>query len=343
MEKLKGSINNSLLTIAEIGQAHDGSLGIAHSYIDAVSKTGCNAIKFQTHIAEAESSIHEPFRVKFSEQDATRMEYWKRMEFSLEEWKGIKQHCDDVGLEFMSSPFSNAAVDLLEEVGVKRYKIGSGEVNNFVLLEKIAQTQKPVIISSGMSSYAELDKTVSFLKSRNIDYSILQCTTSYPTKPTQYGLNVIQEIKNKYKVPVGFSDHSSSIEACIAATALGAEILEFHVVFDKEMFGPDAKSSLTMKETSQLVSAVNNIADALQNPVDKSDNSEFSDLKSIFEKSLAVNKDLKKGNVIRFSDLETKKPKGFGILASEYEKVIGKKVNKDLKKWDFLNDDDITE
>mgnify|MGYP005991511513 CR=1 FL=1 len=327
--------------IAEIAQAHDGSLGMAHAYIDAVAKTGCNAIKFQTHIAEAESSIHEPFRVKFSKQDVSRMDYWKRMEFTLEQWKEIKQHCDEVGLEFMSSPFSNAAVDLLEEVGVKQYKVGSGEVNNFVLLEKIAQTGKPVIISSGMSSFEELDKTIAFLKSRGVAYSILQCTTAYPTQPVQFGLNVIQELKDRYKVSVGFSDHSSSTEACIAATALGAEILEFHVVFDKEMFGPDAKASLTMDETTQLVKAINNITVALQNPVSKLDNSEFHNLKSIFEKSLAVNKNLKAGDILSFSDLDTKKPKGFGILASEYEKVIGKKLKRDLSQWDFLNDKDL--
>ncbi|AOW19511.1 N-acetylneuraminate synthase family protein [Urechidicola croceus] len=329
--------------IAEIAQAHDGSLGIAHSYIDALSKTGVDTIKFQTHIAEAESSIYEPFRVKFSKQDATRFEYWKRMEFNLNQWKEIKKHCDEVGLEFMSSPFSNAAVDLLEEVGVKCYKVGSGEVNNLLLLEKIAQTGKPIIISSGMSSLSELDTTVAFLKERNLEYSILQCTTSYPTSPEQYGLNVIQELKERYQVPIGFSDHSSSIESCIAATALGAEILEFHVVFDKEMFGPDAKSSLTIAETSLLVNGVRNIEKALQNPIDKNNNFQFSDLKQIFEKSLAVNKDLDIGHVLTFSDLETKKPKGYGILASDYKNVIGKTLNKPMKKWDFLNIEDINE
>ncbi|GGG99546.1 hypothetical protein GCM10011416_17360 [Polaribacter pacificus] len=327
--------------IAEIAQAHDGSLGMAHAYIDAVAKTGCDAIKFQTHIAVAESSIYEPFRVQFSKQDATRIDYWKRMEFTLEQWIEIKHHCDEVGIEFMSSPFSNAAVDLLEAVGVKRYKIGSGEVNNFVLLEKIAQTGKPVIISSGMSSFEELDKTVTFLKNRDVSYAILQCTTAYPTKPKEFGLNVIQELKNRYHVSIGFSDHSSTLEACIAATALGAEILEFHVVFDKEMFGPDAKSSLTIKETTALVKAVKNIETALQHPIDKNDNSKFTDLKQIFEKSLAINKDLKKGDIITFSDLETKKPKGYGILASEYEKILGKKLNKDLTQWSFLNDKDL--
>jgi len=308
-----------MIIIAEIGQAHDGSLGMAHAYIDAVSKTGCTAIKFQTHIAAAESSIHEPFRVEFSKQDESRFDYWQRMEFSLDEWKGLKEHCDKVGIEFMSSPFSNTAVDLLEEVGVKRYKVGSGEVNNFVLLEKIAKTGKPIIISS------------------DVVYSILQCTTSYPTAAEQYGLNVIHEFKVRYQVPIGFSDHSSSMEACIAATTLGAEILEFHVVFDKEMFGPDAKSSLTMHETTQLVKAVNNIAVALQYPIDKSDNSNYLELKSIFEKSLAVNSNLSKGHCITFEDLETKKPKGYGIPANEYESIIGKKLTSSLNKFDFLN------
>ncbi|HBK72114.1 MAG TPA: N-acetylneuraminate synthase [Flavobacteriaceae bacterium] len=331
----------SIFIIAEIAQAHDGSLGLLYSYIDAISKTGVDAIKFQTHIAEAESSIHEPFRVNFSFEDKTRFDYWKRMGFTIEQWKGIKRHCEEVGLEFMSSPFSNVAVDLLEEIGVKRYKVGSGEVNNFLLLEKIAQTEKPVIVSSGMSSFDELDKTVEFLKKREVDYSILQCTTSYPTQVEQYGLNVIQELKERYQVKIGFSDHSSKLETCIAATALGAEILEFHVVFDKEMFGPDSKSSLTIAETTKLVEAVRNIDVALLHPINKNNNSSFLELKNIFEKSLAVNKNLSKNHIITFDDLEAKKPKGYGVLASEYQKVIGKKTNTELKKWDFINEKDL--
>lgn len=328
--------------IAEIGQAHEGSLGILYSYIDALSTTGVNAVKFQMHIAEAESSEHEPFRVKFSLEDKTRFDYWKRMGFTLEQWKGIKKHCDDAGLDFICSPFSNLAVDWLEELGVKQYKIGSGEVNNFLILEKIAQTGKPIILSSGMSSYEELDKTVEFLKERNVEFSILQCTTSYPTQPEQYGLNVINELKNRYNVPIGFSDHSAKIETCIAATSLGASILEFHVVFDRSIFGPDSKSSLTISETKDLVSAVRNIASALSNPIDKNDNQKFSSLKQIFEKSLAVNKDLPKDHIITFDDLESKKPKGFGIDALRFQDVIGKTLNKDLKQWDFLNEIDFS-
>lgn len=327
--------------IAEIGQAHEGSLGILHSYIDALASTGVDAVKFQMHIAEAESSEHEPFRVQFSLEDKTRFDYWKRMGFTLEQWKGIKQHCDEVGLDFICSPFSNLAVNWLEEIGIEQYKIGSGEVNNFLMLEKIAQTGKTVILSSGMSSYNELDKTVAFLKERNVEFSVLQCTTAYPTQPEQYGLNVIQELKNRYNVPVGFSDHSAKMATCIAATALGASILEFHVVFDRQLFGPDSKSSLTISETKDLVIAVRNIATALSNTIDKNNSGAFSSLKQIFEKSLAVNKDLPKNHILTFDDLESKKPKGFGIAASRFQEIIGKSLSKDLKQWDFLNETDL--
>lgn len=327
--------------IAEIAQAHDGSMGILHSYIDAVATTGVQAIKFQMHIAEAESSIHEPFRVKFSLEDQTRYDYWKRMEFSLEQWKTIKKHCNEVGLDFICSPFSNLAVDWLEEIGVQSYKIGSGEVNNFLLLEKICKTGKPIIISSGMSSSVELDKTVDFLKTKNADFSILQCTTAYPTKPEQYGFNIIKELKNKYQVTVGFSDHSAKVSTGIAAVALGAEILEFHVVFSRAMFGPDAIASLTIEETKQLVDAVNEIQIALNNPINKNNNENFKELKTIFEKSIAINKELSKGHIISFEDLESKKPKGFGISATNFLDVIGKKLKTNKSKWDFLNEEDL--
>jgi N,N'-diacetyllegionaminate synthase len=274
-------------------------------------------------------------------EDETRFDYWKRMGFSLEQWKGIKHHCDHAGLDFICSPFSNLAVDWLEEIGVDCYKIGSGEVNNFLILEKIAQTGKPVILSSGMSSYIELDQTVQFLKDREVNFSILQCTTAYPTQPEEYGLNVIQELKKRYDVPVGFSDHSAKIETCIAATALGASILEFHVVFDRQLFGPDAKASLTLKETKKLVSAVQNIACALAHPIVKNNNHAFATLKQIFEKSLAVNKNLPKNHLLTFADLEAKKPKGYGIPASSFQGVLGKKLKSDKKQWDFLNEDDL--
>jgi N,N'-diacetyllegionaminate synthase len=329
------------MIIAEIAQAHDGSLGTAHAYLDALASTGVDAVKFQTHIAAAESSEFEPFRVKFSKQDATRFEYWKRMEFTLEQWKELNSHAVELGIEMISSPFSNLAVEWLEEVGVKRYKIGSGEVSNLLMLEKIAQTGKPIILSSGMSSWEEMDQTVSFLKGYGNPLSIMQCTTAYPTKPEQWGLNVIAELKNRYQIPVGFSDHSGNIYACLAAATLGAELFEFHVVFDKRQFGPDTKASITIDETANMVQGIRDIQAAKTSPVIKENIEPYRELKQIFEKSLSVNKQLSVGHEISHSDLESKKPKGYGIPANEFREVLGKKLKKNLNQWDFLNWEDL--
>lgn len=328
--------------ITEIGQAHDGSLGILHSYIDAVASTGVDAIKFQTHIAEAESSAAEPFRVNFSYEDATRYDYWHRMSFSPEQWRGIKQHCDEVGLEFMSSPFSQAAVDLLEELDIKRYKIASGEVNNFLMLEKIARTGKPIILSSGMSSLEELDAAVQFLQAFGNDLSVLQCTTSYPTPPERLGLNVMGVLQARYpELKVGLSEHSGKIYTGIAAVAMGAEILEFHAVFDRRIFGPDATSSLTIDEIAELVRGVRFVETALRHPIDKDDLQPYQGLKKIFEKTLAVNKDLAAGHHLTFDDLETKKPAGQGLPATAFREVIGKPLRQAKRRYDFLKEEDL--
>lgn len=328
------------MIIAEIAQAHDGSLGILHSYIDALASTGVDAVKFQTHIADAESSAYEPFRVKFSYEDATRYDYWKRMEFTPEQWAGIKRHCGDKGLEFMSSPFSNAAVDLLEQVGVKRYKVGSGEITNHLLLQKIALTQKPVILSSGMSVWDELDKAVHLFQSKDIDVSVLQCISAYPATPEQWGLNVIQQLKERYKIPVGYSDHSGNIYACLAAAALGADIFEFHAVFDKRLFGPDAVASITVDDIKKLAEGIHQIKTALQHPAEKG-RTNLQEMKNIFEKSLAVNQSLPKGSIIEFKHLEGKKPKGYGLSASAFSEVIGKQLKTDKQQWDFLQTEDL--
>jgi N,N'-diacetyllegionaminate synthase len=323
--------------IAEIAQAHDGSVGILHSYIDALSKTGVNAIKFQTHIADAESSSSEPFRINFSYEDKTRFDYWKRMEFTFDQWLGIKTHCESVGLEFISSPFSIAAVDLLEKLNVKKYKIGSGEINNYLMLEKIALTGKDIILSTGLSDFSEIDQAYSFLKSYNNKLTILQCTTKYPTNAEDVGLTNILKIKERYNSDVGLSDHSSTIYPSIAAVSLGARVIEFHAVFDKNMFGPDSKSSLTISEIKQLVEGVRFIEKAMK--IEKADDNR--ETKKIFEKSLAVNRNLKSGDILLKEFLESKKPYGMGISAKKFTEVVGKKLRKDLDKWSFLNYEDL--
>lgn len=329
------------MIIAEIAQAHEGSLGMAHAYIDALQHSGVHAVKFQMHIAEAESSTAEPFRVNFSYEDATRFDYWKRMEFTAEQWQGLKTHCEDKGMEFICSPFSIMAVHVLEQLNVNRYKIGSGEVTNHLLLEKIARTHKPVILSNGMNNWDELDAAIQLLREKNIAVSLLQCTTAYPTEPAQWGLNNISIMKQRYHLPVGYSDHSGDVYACLAAAALGAALFEFHVVFDKAMFGPDAKASIPVNEVKKLTTGIEAIQAAMQRPVDKNDLAPFQTLKSVFEKTLAVNKDLPAGSILRFEDLEGKKPAGMGIAAKAYENIIGKTLTHSKKQWDFLQQEDI--
>lgn len=329
-------MKKEIYIIAEVGQAHAGSITMAHSYIDALAQAGVDAIKFQMHIADAESSIHEDFRTTIPYHIGTRTDYWKTMEFTINDWSGLKVHCDNVGLDFIVSPFSVAAVDILRETGVSKFKIGSGEIDNYLMLDRIASTGKELVLSSGMSSWIELDDTVAFLRARNARFSILQCTTSYPTQPHQWGLNVISELQNRYQVPVGLSDHSGDIFACLAAAALGAKILEFHVIFDKRIESPDTSSSITIDQAKTMVTGIRHIEIALNSPIDKSNNEEFTRLKTLFGKSLSVNKQLPKGSQVRQEDLESKKPAGYGIPPRHYNEVLQKILTRDMQQWEFL-------
>jgi N-acetylneuraminate synthase len=328
------------LVIAEVAQSHEGSLGMAHAFIDAVAASGAGAVKFQTHIAEAESTLDEPWRVKFSEQDGTRFDYWKRMGFSKEQWAGLAEHAGRKGILFLSSPFSVDAVALLEEIGVPFWKIASGEVSNPEMLEAVWETQKPVLFSTGLATGEELDKAVEGTRKRCIPFGILQCTSEYPAPPEKWGLRMISEFREKYGCPVGLSDHSGSIAAGIAAAALGADIIEVHVTFSRRMFGPDVKASLEIEELSQLVRAVSQVRQALDSPVSGRGLSELrSDYRRIFGRSLALKQDLPGGTVLKKEHLTLKKP-GTGIPHEEAASVVGRRLVRDKKADRLLSRDD---
>ena len=323
---------NKTFIIAEIAQGHDGSLGLAHSYIDAVAKTNVDAIKFQTHIAEEETTHREPWRIKFSKQDKTRYDYWKRMEFTIDEWKSLKQHCDDVNLNFLSSPFSLKAVEILKEVGVHSWKIASGEINNDEIFDSIAETNKKIMLSTGMSTIEEIDKTVQKFEKKGLDYVLMQCTSLYPTPVEKIGLNLIEFFKKRYKCKVGLSDHSGIIYTGFAAATLGIDVLEVHTVFDKRMFGPDVSSSISIDELKMLNDGIKHINTINDNPVDKNSISSDLDLMNkIFRKSIVAKKKLSKNTLITRDDIAFKKP-GDGISPQDFEKVIGKKLMKEIEK-----------
>ncbi len=327
--------------IAEIAQAHDGSLGILHSLIDAAALAGVDAVKFQVHIAEAESSSLEPFRVRFSPVDKTRFDYWRRMELSLEQWAEVKQRCEAAGVEFLATPFSNAAVDLLERIGVIRYKVGSGDLSNPLLLERLARTGKEVILSTGLGALAEIDAAVALMQQRNIPVAVLQCTTKYPTEAADVGLPWLQQLRARYGCPVGLSDHSGTIYAPLGAAALGATILESHVTFDKRMFGPDAKASLSIDDFAELVKGVRFMEDARRQGPEKNIDEGKQVLRRMFGKALAVNRDLAAGEILSFEDLESKKPADGGIPVGKMAEVIGRTLSRAKKRWDFLTPDDL--
>jgi N-acetylneuraminate synthase len=327
--------------IAEVAQAHDGSLGMAHAFVDAAARAGADAIKFQTHIAEAESTPAEPWRARFSPQDTTRLDYWRRMEFTPEQWAGLRKHADDVGLLFLSSAFSHAAFELLQRVGVAGWKVASGEVSNLPLLTAMAQTGQPVILSTGMSPHDEVDAAVACVRAHAAPLAVLQCTTTYPCPPELVGLNLLAEYRARYDCAVGLSDHSATIYPGLAAATLGAEVLEVHLTLSREMFGPDVIASLTCEELRQLAAGIRFIEAMRAHPVDKAALPEsVRALRKIFMKSAVAARDLPPGHVLCEADLAAKKP-GSGIPAAEIPTLVGRRLAHAVAKDALLSRDDL--
>jgi N-acetylneuraminate synthase len=330
---LHDPVNGKRCTIVgEIAQAHDGSLGMAHAYIDAVATAGADAVKFQTHIAAAESTPSEPWRTRFSPQDESRYEYWRRMEFTPEQWHGLKAHADDTGLLFLSSPFSMEATDLLTKVGVAGWKIASGEVTNFPMVERMCNSGLPVMLSTGMSPLDEVDEAVALINSYDVPLAVMQCTTQYPSPPDSIGLNVLGDFRDRYGGAVGLSDHSGQIYPSLAAATMGADIIEIHVTMSREMFGPDVKASVTTEELKQITDGVRFIAEMTANPVDKTKTrSDIAELRDIFFKSLVPCDDLPAATVLEAKHITAKKP-GTGIPATQFKRLIGRTLARNVQR-----------
>jgi N,N'-diacetyllegionaminate synthase len=341
MTRTPGLQKDRCLIIGEVGLSHDGSLGLAHAFIDEVARGGADAVKFQTHIAAAESTPAEPFRVKFSRQDATRYEYWKRIEFSETEWKGLADHAREKGLIFLSSPFSREAVDLLTRVGMAMWKVGSGEVGTVPMLDTVIATGKPILLSSGMSDLAELDKAVDRVRRAGVPLAVLQCTTAYPCPPERIGLNMVPFFRERYGCFVGLSDHSGTIYPGIAAATLGAEVVEVHVTMSRGMFGPDVPASVTMEELRQLVDGIRFVEKMRANPVDKDAIArDMAPLRAIFNKSLVARERLAAGTVLTEAHLAMKKP-GTGIPAERLPEILGRVLRRPLEVDEQLRPEDV--
>jgi len=330
---------NRIFIIAEVGSTHDGSFGNAKCAIDVVAECGADAVKFQTHIAEAETLRNAPMPSYFKGEP--RFEYFQRTSFSHNQWIELKAYAEEKGLSLLSSAFSVEAVNLLESIGMERYKIPSGEVTNLPYLERIAQTGKPIILSSGMSCWEELDDAVATITNYHKNLTILQCTTEYPCPPEHLGLNVMLEMKDRYRLPVGLSDHSLSNAAALAATTLGGSVLEKHFTLSKRMYGSDARHSAEPDQFAGLVSQVREIETILSHPVDKSDDSQFAEFKKIFQKSVVSQLDIPEGAIITREMIAIRKP-GTGIPPKRFSDVVGRQALRFLPADTVITEADVS-
>lgn len=329
------------VVLAEVAQAHEGSVGLAHCFIEAARGAGATGIKFQTHFAQAESTFEEPWRNTFKFYDRSRFDYWKRTEFSEEDWHGLRQHAADVGLSFVSSPFSLEAVELLKRLRLDAWKVASGEVTNFPLLKEIAATGLPVYLSTGMSTLDEIDAAVEILRPHSAQLVLVQATSTYPCPPERIGLNVISELRDRYGCDAGLSDHSGTIYAGLAAAALGASFVEVHLTLSRHMFGPDVMASVTPEELTALVDGIRFIEQALGHPVNKNDIAqELQPLRETFGRSVAVTADLDAGDILTLEALTLKKP-GTGIAPDRLTSLVGRRLARSVQAHRLLREEDL--
>lgn len=334
--------DNPPFIIAEIAQTHEGSLGTAFAYAALAKECGAHAIKFQTHIAAEESTPAEPWRVKFSPQDQTRYEYWQRMEFTFEQWQALKQHCDDLGIVFLSSPFSLEACRWLEALDMPAWKIASGEVANDELLGFVKATGRPVLLSSGFATPEDSIGRVQALIDDGVPAGVFHCTTRYPTPPEDVGLNILTQLQAGLPgVPVGLSDHSGTPTSGIVAAYLGAAMIEVHFTMHRGAFGPDVVSSLDPDGLRALVKGAHEAWVMRTRPLDKAQQlAGMGDLARIFARSLCARRAIAEGDTIGADDLAYKKPGG-GMPYSERHLLIGRKARRALNRDDMLQVDDV--
>ena len=310
--------------IAEIGQAHDGSLSVAHKYIDAVADAGVDAIKFQIHFADEETTLDDSFRPGAETNDPSRFEYWKRMEFSNNQWIEIADHVSERGCEFFASCFSARAYELADKLGTRSAKLSSGEIIDRQWPFTSVCSKETIYISTGMSGWEEIDKVVEEFKAVKEKVVLMQCTSAYPSEMREIGLNICDEFRKRYGVRIGLSDHSGTPYPSMAAISKGVDAIEVHVIFDRQTYTPDTTSSVTIEELKEIVRFRDAFQVMISNPVDKDDMAKkTADLRRRFGKSLALRKNLVAGEEIKETNLTLKRP-GTGLISSDRDKVIGK-------------------
>jgi len=330
--------------IAEVGVNHNGDLTIAKKLIDIAVEANVDAIKFQTFITEKLILKYAP-KVEYQKDSSKDDEHFydmvKKYELSKEEFKNLKKYCSNRGLLFLSTPFDEISVEWLEELNVPAYKIGSGDMNNFPLLDLICSKGKPILLSTGMATLNEVKESVNFIKLKGIEDIILfQCTTNYPASYEEINLNVIDTYRREFpNMIIGFSDHSIGTEASIGAVAKGVKVIEKHFTLDKNMKGPDHKASMNPEELIKWVKVIRKI-EVILGSYEKTPSKNELEIAKIARKSIVSLNDLEIGDFVKPEDISIKRP-GYGISPKEYKNIIGRKVKNKIPKDTIIRWEDL--
>lgn len=329
---------SSVYIIAEAGVNHNGDMTLAKKLIDEAKNAGANAVKFQTFKAEklvTKSAMKADYQTKNDKNSQSQFEMLKKLELTYDNFEELLHYCKEVGVDFLSSAFDLESIDFLNSLGMPLFKIPSGEITNLPYLKKIALTGKQVILSTGMSTYGDIEDALEVLHENGAkDMVVLHCNTEYPTPMGDVNLRAMNSIKEAFNVEVGYSDHTEGIEIPVAAVALGGVVIEKHFTLDKNMDGPDHKASLNPKELADMVEAIRNVEKALGNGVKSLSNSEKNNL-DIVRKSIIADKFIAEGDIFTEENLTVKRP-GTGISPMNWESIIGKKANKSFEEDEVI-------
>ena len=332
---------SKVLIIAEAGVNHNGDIQIAKKLIDVAAESGADIVKFQT--AKAENVVSRfakkaEYQIENTGNGAeSQLEMIQKLVLDDSAWPILIDYCKQKNIQFLSTPFDLESVDLLHNLGLKIFKIPSGEITNLPYLRKIGKYNKQVILSTGMANLGEIESAIAVLvdsgtKRENI--TLLQCNTEYPTPFTDVNLKAMKSLKKAFRLPVGYSDHTPGIAIPLAAVGMGAKVIEKHFTLDKNMEGPDHKASLEPCELKAMVQGIREIELALGDGIKQTSASEAKN-KPIARKSIVANCAIKKGEILSESNLYTKRPAG-GISPMEWDKVIGTKAIRDFEPDEMI-------
>ena len=328
----------SVLIIAEAGVNHNGSLDLALKMVDEAKRAGADIVKFQTAIPENVISKYADkaeYQKKTTGNEESQLEMCKRIHLKLSDYDIIKKYCEEAGIEFLSTPFDLESIDYLEKLGMKLWKIPSGEITNLPYLIKIAKTGRPVIMSTGMAELKEVEEAVNVLKENGAgEITLLHCTTEYPAPFESVNLRAMNTLREKFGTEVGYSDHTVGFEVAVAAAVLGASVVEKHFTLNHNMEGPDHKASLEPEEFEIMVNNIRLIEKARGDGVKQPAEAEKKNI-AIARKSIVAAKNIKKGEILTEDNITVKRP-GSGISPMKWFEVLGTEAVRDFGEDELI-------